>query len=186
MMPSAAERSRRIDWDAECSRYVTGTESLREVAARLGTTLSVVARHACGTKAERKWNAKRTAHRLRLDNMVRDEAVETQRDNLTKINNRRAEIALAALDKIAALIPGDRAKFRDLIEAAKLGIDQRLQIAASTEPREVGIPMTPKERALIDFALGRPLSGMRPEDRVVLREAIEPAFRQLQGDDPNA
>jgi len=189
------ERASRIDWDQERERYVTGADSLAEVARRVGVSKKAVELHAAASaNLGRTWGESRAEYRSNRDASVRKGVGENQADLMKQISARRGEVALTALNLIAEMMPAGELKVRDLVEIAKLGIDQRLQITASTEPRQVEIPMTPEEcgriRLLTEFALGRPPSSYTPEQREELRKVMEPVLgpfsdHHAQGDDHN-
>lgn len=146
----------RVDWDAERERYIAGTESLRDVADRLGTTLSTVSRHACGTNAEQKWNRLRASYRASRDHSVREQSTESQAENLKQVNSSRVVAARIAVDQLIERLDRHELSAMELVAVAKLGIDTRIHIDASRDnDLQVALePATPERRRAFSRAVG--------------------------------
>ena len=187
-MRNASARVRGIDWDQERERYVTGTESFADLAKRLGVSTKAVEQHAARVNLGQTWGESRAKYRSERDANVRKNVGENQAELLKQINVRRVQVGLAALDRIAAIVDGDL-KVRELVDIAKLGIDQKLEISAGVETTELEAPVTTENRArlrpFLEAAMGRPLSTMTPENQAVLREFIDSALTAHATEQPS-
>jgi len=115
----------RRDWSALRDEYVIGTESVRELAERVGIPFRTIRAHAQrpGQGQGKTWADLRADHRAKTSAAVLERAGRTLAERRTRITVRALDVAERALDRIADRL-GGAAKIPpgEIIAIARLGL----------------------------------------------------------------
>lgn len=120
----------KFDWIAIRERYVTGTESNRDIASALKTNRIAVERAAMPSKNDGKsWNTRRQEFRTRAAEIANARATKSYAQKLRDVSEMATDIARAALAKLAARLESGDMKDSDLIAVAKLATSTKLEVS---------------------------------------------------------
>ncbi len=154
---ASATGPKGIDWDAERAAYVTGAETLDEVATRLGLNIKSVERMA-GSKhplnAGGTWGEKRAAFRAEAAIRSEQQAGSEVAAALAKVRGKAVEAAGLALDALLQRLRDGGVKRqvafsdhvtefmdpiddKDLVAAARLAIASKLEVGGNPD----GVPL---------------------------------------------
>lgn len=142
-----------IDWDAERTAYVTGTETLDEVAARLGVNAKTVERMASSKhalNAGETWGEKRAAYRATAAIKSEQRAGDAVASTLARVREKASAVAEKALlelerrlDENITVTLGEDGweatpfETKDLIATAKLATSVKVELGGDP----TGVPV---------------------------------------------
>lgn len=136
----------RIDWEAERERYVTGTETTTEMAARLGVNRTSLEKQA-GRKRERggkpcgkSWGELRAEHRAKVAAAAQKKVGEQQVTSLAALREKTSRVVAKALDVLdRRLEKAEAEKTADLVQIAKLGAPQKIELGGNPDGSPIDV-----------------------------------------------
>ncbi len=125
----------RAVWAAARSEYITGNESLSQLAKRLGVTKSAVEKHAGSRRRDNGgvgWDEARSQYLRETADAAESQSIRARSRTLAAVRESSANVASLALDEIARRLaegPVAAIETRDLIGIAKLAGTLRMELA---------------------------------------------------------
>jgi predicted transcriptional regulator len=139
----AVRLSRQL-WARVRSEYVTGEESLSQIADRLGITKSAVEKHSSPGHRDNKgigWDAARQEFLRSKSESAEAHSLKSSAEVLADLRDKTAIVSMGALEKIQRRLdnPFDVIDTRDLIGIAKLTATLRVELAGDPNGAPVRI-----------------------------------------------
>lgn len=154
----------RLNWTRIRDEYVIGDESFVQIALRYGTQPKLVENHALNRRQNdgRTWGELRKEFNAQISRVLSRDAAKL----LSEVAQQRLALTNEALRKLIVHIDRGTLDTPDLIAAAKLGIDPRLEISGvRAEPIKyhIDLGLDPETRAELDQQIADAIAMLNRE-----------------------
>jgi hypothetical protein len=129
----------RAVWAQTKTDYVTGNESLSQIADRLGVTKSAVEKHASQRHRDSDgigWDQARAEFLRRKNGAAETQGVKSGAHTLSELRESLSTVSMLACEKIKGFLedPDAKIEIKDLVSMAKLSAILRVELAGDPDP----------------------------------------------------